>query len=284
MASDRLIWLIHNDSSGSNDREALDGLGRACEDRGLRIAWRTSFPTEELPTPAMLDAAGADLVAIFAGDGTVNAALDALSGWSGAVLVLPGGTMNLLYHRLFGEQDMDQVLDAVAAGRVHRRRPGIIASPLGNAYADLLAGPGTSWNEVREAMRKVDVASVASETRAAFSETLGGDPVRCQEPPLGRVEGYPMLQLQPYDQHIAVKAYHAETAERFVEQLVSLVNRDFRSGPYDDLGTTDRLVLAGVAREGLDLLLDGEPAATRTACEFVLARCQVDLLASVADD
>lgn len=284
MTDPRTIWLIHNDSSGSNDREALDELESTCSDCGLQIAWRTSFPTEELPTPAMLDAAGADIVAVFAGDGTVNAALKTLSGWSGSVLILPGGTMNLLYHRLFGDLDTGAALQAVAAGEAQPRRPGIITSAAGHAFTDLLAGPGTSWNGVREAMRNIDVAGLASETTAAFSRTLSGEPVLCREPALGREEGYPLLQLEPHDRHILVKAYHAETAERFIEQLLALVNRDFRSGPYDELGTVERVVLAGPDGAGMDLLLDGEPATTQEACEFVLARCQVDLLATVAND
>ena len=54
-------------------------MSEDCADYGLRVAFSTSFPTDDLPTPAMLDAADLDLVAIFAGDGTVNAALDALT-------------------------------------------------------------------------------------------------------------------------------------------------------------------------------------------------------------
>ena len=33
------------------------------------------------------------------------------------MLVLPGGTMNLLYHRLHGERTLEEVVAAVARGR-----------------------------------------------------------------------------------------------------------------------------------------------------------------------
>lgn len=284
MASTRTIWLIHNDSSGSNDEEALAELDRACTEYGLCIARRTSFPAENLPSQADIDAAGADTVAVFAGDGTINAALDHLAGWGGQVLILPGGTMNMLYHRLFGELEVAEVLAELGAGRVVTRRPGMITSPLGNAYVDLLVGPGTSWSDVREAMRDADVASMAADTRTAFAETLSGQPVYCREPALGRPEGYPLLQLEPHDDHIAVKAYHAENVLEFLDQLFALVRHDFRSGPHDLLGQCERLVLAGVGRAGFGVLLDGEQAEADDSCEFALAPCQVDLLATVADD
>jgi diacylglycerol kinase family enzyme len=79
-----------------------------------------------LPTPAALDAAGIGLVAVFAGDGTINSLIESLAGWSGAVLVLAGGTMNLLYHRLHGERTTDEVIAAAARGKSALRRPGVI--------------------------------------------------------------------------------------------------------------------------------------------------------------
>lgn len=284
MAGARSIWLIHNDNSGSNDRAALEQLHQTFGEHGLELCWRTSFPREKLPTPAMLDAAKADMVAIFAGDGTVNASLDALAGWSGQVLILPGGTMNLLYHRLFGQATLKEAIAAAASGKASPRRPGMIRSCAGNAYSDLLAGPGTRWNDVREAMRATNVPGMASEFRAAFAETLEGDPVHCHDPAMGRREGYPLMQLEPHDDHFTVKAYHAETTAEFLEQLLAVVTHQFREGPHDVLGQTDRLSLSCSRSDGVGLLLDGEPARGDAPCEFVLARCQVDLLATRADD
>ena len=89
-------WLIVNASSGSNTPVALEELQTALGDRGIAVERRIDFPGDELPDPAALDAANVPLLVIYTGDGTLNAALARLGGWSGAVLVLPGGTMNLL--------------------------------------------------------------------------------------------------------------------------------------------------------------------------------------------
>ncbi len=280
----RRLWLVHNDASGSNDREALERMDSSCANCGLHVAYRSSFPTEDLPTPAMLDEAEIDLVAIFAGDGTVNAALNALSGWSGQVLVLPGGTMNLLYHRLFADMTLDEVLELVAGRKLAVRRPGIISSSLGNAYAGLLAGPGTSWNDVREAMRNADVLAMATETREAFARTLRDKPLRCIEPELGRARGYPLLLLEPHDNEIVLYAYHAETTAEFVDQLLALAKHDFRQGPHDLIGSSQSLTLASVGGEKFGVLLDGEPAEADGPSQFRLVTSEVDLLAKPGND
>ena len=105
MPGKQSLWLVVNDASGSNDEEALAALRSCCDGCGFAVEREICFPRESLPSPATLDAAGVATVAVFAGDGTVNALVAALAGWSGAVLVLPGGTINLLYHRLHGQRN-----------------------------------------------------------------------------------------------------------------------------------------------------------------------------------
>ncbi len=283
MSRERAIWLVNNAASGSNDDAALAALDACCGEHGLRVAHRTVFPAQDLPSPAMLDAAGIDLVAVFAGDGTINSLIAALAGWRGAVLVLPGGTMNLLYHRLHGERAMEEVVAAVARGEAVVRRPGVIRCPYGNAYAGMLAGPGTSWGRVREAMRESAVVELAGSTVAAIEETLNGEMIRCAEPRLGRSDGYPLLCLEPGDEGIEVVAYHAETAGQYLTQAWALVRRNFREGPHEVLGQTRKVRLASTQGNAFGLLIDGEQADAAPEVEFALAAAEVDLVATEAD-
>ncbi len=195
----RPIWLVTNASSGSNADAALEALERCCGEHGLVIAHRSCLPDDELPTPAALDAAGVDRVAVFAGDGTINALIAGLAGWHGAVLVLAGGTMNLLYHRLHGERTVEETIAAVARGEATMRRPSVVRSRWGDAFAGVLAGPGTSWGRVREAMREAAVTELAASTVEAIGATLTGEQVACVDPPLGKPEGYPLLNLTPHE-------------------------------------------------------------------------------------
>ena len=247
------------------------------------MAHHTSFPEEKLPTPEILAAADIAIVAVFAGDGTINATLTALAGWDGSMLILPGGTMNLLYHRLFGNLELEEVLAKVGAGQAHTRRPGIISCDQGMAFAGLLAGPGTAWNEVREALRAKAPLELAAGSRDALDESLAGPMLACVKPKLGRNEGYPLLLLEPSDDGIHCDAYHAESTGEYLEQAMALIRRDFRQGPHDRLGTTDRLLLQSAGGSGFQILIDGEPAEITGSGEFVLVESPVNLLAIEAD-
>lgn len=281
MATTRRLWLIDNASSGSHTREARRLLEECCGEAGYTVAYHTDFPRCELPGPAMLDAGDIELVAVFAGDGTINGVIDRLAGWSGAVLVLPGGTMNLLYHRLHGKRDMEATLAALAAGEARRIRPAMVRGPHRNALAGLMVGPGTSWNRVREAMRASAIIQMAESTIEAFEETIGGAMIVCSDPPLGRREGYPLIMLSPRDEAIEVTAFHAETAGEYLEQSVALLKRDFREGPHDDLGQVERVVLASTDGRPFGLLVDGEQAEIEAGeAAFEIADCEVDLWAS----
>ncbi|RIV92332.1 hypothetical protein D2V17_01875 [Aurantiacibacter xanthus] len=283
MARKQGIWLIHNHASGSNDAAGLAALREHCGARGMPVEHVTCFPRDDLPTPQALDAAGIGIAALFAGDGTINAALDALAGWGGKVLVLPGGTMNLLYHRLFGDCDMVEAIDAVASGKAATCRAEMIESAAGNGYAGVLAGPGTSWNTVREAMRERDLAGMAREASEALEHTLDGPPVACIEPALGRDEGYPLIQLTPTRDGIEITAFHAETTGEYVKQTLALLQHDFRSGPHDVLGKADRVKLRIIGAGTLGLLLDGEPAEASGASTFALGHAGVDMLTTRPD-
>lgn len=282
MSGTRDIWLVRNEASGSNDEAALESLETCCGASGFHIARQTCFPDEELPGPADLDASGIDLVVVFTGDGTLNATITKLSGWSGQVLVLPGGTMNLLYHRLHGEREMDEVLHMVAAGRSRPRRPGIVSCRRGVALAGLLAGPGTSWYDVRETMRDADVLGMVDSTASAIEETLAAPGIACRG--LGREEGYPLIMLTPHDEGIEVTAFHSDSLGDYLSQGWALLKRDFRQGPHDTLGCGPRVTLRSTEEESFGILIDGEKSEAEAVEEFVLAPCEVDLLATAADD
>jgi hypothetical protein len=283
MNASRPIWLINNASSGSNDDAALAALKACCGTHGFHVARRTMFPEQPLPKPAVLDRAGIGLVAVFAGDGTINAAIAGLAGWGGAVLVLPGGTMNLLYHRLHGERTLEETVATVARDQAALRRPSVIRGPRGDAFAGVLAGPGTSWGRVREAMREADVVELAAGTIEAIEETLTGEMIACAAPPLGRREGYPLVSLTPGNGAIEIEAYHAETPGAYLEQAWALLRRNFREGPHEVLGHVRSVRLASTQGNPFGLLIDGEQAESAPEVEFVLAACEVDLLATEAE-
>ena len=284
MTTTKSIWLVTNSASGSNDQAAWDELEHHCEGAGLCIGRNIRFPVEPLPRAAELREHEVELVAVFAGDGTTSALVTSLYGWEGAILVLPGGTMNLLYQRLHGGRTMQQAIAAMAAGDVRRHRPGIIRSSRGDALSGLLAGPGTEWNEVREAIRDVDPVGMAKGAAQAIDRSVAGPTIACTNPALGRVEGYSLIMITPEDEGMALRGYHSETIEDYFAQGLALLKRDFRDGPHDKLGEVITVEIESAAGEPIGLLVDGEPAEGSRRERFELARCEVDLLATRFDD
>lgn len=283
MTATQRAWLVINEASGSNEPDSTVDLKHAFGAAGLDLARVLAFPDEPLPTAAHLDTAGVGLLAVFAGDGTVNAALTELAGWSGRVLVLPGGTMNLLSKRLHGERSTQDIVQLVAAGSASAVRPKVIACPKGTAFADLLAGPGTTWFDVREALREADVPAVADSAAQAIGRTLAAPGIACREPALGRAEGYPLVMLTPTDAGITICGFHAETPGEFLSGSWAVLRHRFREGPHDNLGTADRVMLASTDDAPFGMLLDGEKTESRVSEVFRLVPCAVDLLATRTD-
>jgi hypothetical protein len=280
MDGPRTIWLVCNAGSGGNDPGTVEALHSCCGEHGFEVARRIGFPEEPLPTPAQLDAAGIDCLAVYAGDGTVNSCVTGLYGWSGSVLVLPGGTMNLLARRLHGDAPAEQIVASAACGGMRPVRPLVARTRHGDALAGLLAGPGTAWYAVREAMREADVAGIVAGASEALAETTGGPMLHCRAPALGRDSGYPLIEITPGEWGLQLDGYYAESAGDFFAQGWALLRRRFREGPHDRLGLAGPVTLAGEDGGSIGLLLDGEPADGGAHEEIAVARCEVDLIAT----
>ncbi|HTM96474.1 MAG TPA: diacylglycerol kinase family protein [Croceibacterium sp.] len=280
MDDPRKIWLVCNPGSGSNHPDAVAALQSCCGEHGFEVARRIGFPDEPLPTAAQLDAAGIDCLAVYAGDGTVNSCVSALYGWGGAVLVLPGGTMNLLARRLHGDAATEQIVANAASGGARPVRPLVARTRHGDGLAGLLAGPGTAWYAVREAMREADVAGIVAGASEALAETTGGPMLHCREPALGRETGYPLIEITPGEWGLQLDGYYAESAGDHFAQGWAMLRRRFREGPHDRIGLTGAVTLASEDGGSIGLLIDGEQVEGGAQEEIAVARCEVDLIAT----
>jgi hypothetical protein len=284
MFAGKTIWLALNAASGSNNDAALGALEQAFGDAACTVARRIGFHEEGAPTLAELRREHVDLLVVFTGDGTVNTIVTGLYGWDGAVLVLPGGTMNILANRLHGDAGPAEIIARVAAGQARRTRPTLARSRLGDGLSGVLAGPGTAWAEVREALRETRVVGTIKGAAEAIGESTAGPKVVCREPGCGRPEGYSAIQVTPTADGLAVEGYYAETIADYARQGIALLRRNFREGPHDDLGRYESVRLASPGGDAMGLLIDGEPTEGASEETLVLGRCEVDLLATVDGD
>lgn len=274
----RKTWLVVNAASGSNDDEAVSALADSLGGAGCGPARIVRLPDDELPSPADLDREFVGLVVTFTGDGTANAQVARLHDWSGQVLILPGGTQNLLAKRLHGDRSAEQIIAALAGGQLVPRSLDMIRSAHGEALCEIVTGPGATWSDVRETMRDGDVAGVAQTLTEAIRQSANGPPVAVSEPRLGKAEGYPAVRLSPANDAIKVDGYGADNVGDYARQGVAILRRDFRTGPHDELG--EHKAVACRSDAPIELMLDGERATGSTEEHFEIAPCPVNFLGS----
>lgn len=252
------LWLVVNAASGSNSDESVSELVAHLERAGFPAARTICFPDDDLPDGAALDAAGVGIIAIFAGDGTIHSQVMKVQDWGGFVLVLPGGTQNLLPKAVHGDEaDVSDIVARLGAGElVGFCRPAVRTSA-GFALVEVVAGPGATWAEVREGVRDMDIPTIASALGEAVRETAVGAPVHVDVPPLGRRSGYRALRVDAHRGTLTVDAYDAQDIADVARHAASmLLRQDFRNGPHEELGSAPRIVCRSDAP--IPLMLDGE--------------------------
>ncbi|MFM2372450.1 MAG: hypothetical protein RIS85_2172 [Pseudomonadota bacterium] len=275
------LWLVVNAASGSNSDAAVDGVIAALHDAGLGPARTVRFPDEDLPTRETLEQAGVATLAVFTGDGTINTASTGIEGWGGTVLVLPGGTQNLLSKTLHGDVPPIDVIAAVAAGRGQKERLRVIRTSQGTSLVEVLAGPGAMWADVREGVRDLDLGAIAETFATAWRETTDGPGVRLADPAVGKDEGYRAVRIAPSGAQVLAEGYDFEDLGQFAAQgFAMLVKRDFRQGPHDDLGHFDRVTCH--SDSPIALMIDGERRHGGTREDFVCEEFDLDFLTTKA--
>ena len=166
------FWLITNQSSGSTSADRQSALIEQFRAQGLVAAGVTNFPVDPLPDGAELDAAGVEMAVLFAGDGTINAAIHQLEGWDGAILILPGGTMNLLARQLHGDADALAIAAKADADAPRVALPYVEAGE-GRAFVGLILGPAANWAHAREAARAGRRRAMLRAIAHAWRRTFG---------------------------------------------------------------------------------------------------------------
>jgi hypothetical protein len=273
-------WLCVNAASGSNDDGAIREVAQALAAAGAPPQRVIDVAEGGCPQPGDLARSDVGRLVIFAGDGTTNTVATALEGWDGQILVLPGGTANLLARTLHGEREAEAIVQDLPQ-LSPLRRPCIRTSQ-GTALIEVLAGPGATWSDVREGLREGDLPGVAASSLTAIRQSTAGPMVAIAEPPLGRPDGYSGVRLEAAAGGMLVEGYGSETIADYLLHGLALLRRDFRQGPHEELGTAQEIVCHSCGDAPIELMIDGERRTGARAERFSLAELAVDLLASTA--
>jgi diacylglycerol kinase family enzyme len=167
------VEVVANVHSGGVDEGAPAQIEKILIDHGLSV--HVCAPEKDdlgNCLRAAVDAAP-DLLVVLAGDGTVRAAAE-LCGPEGPVIApLPGGTMNMLAHALYGPRSWQAALSvALAHGRAQVVGGGTVES-----HSFLVAGvfgAPALWAQAREAARERRPGLAWMRARRAFARAFSG--------------------------------------------------------------------------------------------------------------
>ena len=254
--------MVANVASGSVGPAAPEELARLLAEFGVsaRVHAATGGDLRD-KLRASIDAAP-DLLVILAGDGTVRAAAE-LSGPDGPMIApLPGGTMNMLPHSVYGVRPWPEALRlALTQGRERALGGGCIEGR--RFLVAAILGPAALWAPAREAARDGKPRLALARARRAFSRAFTGR-LRYALDGGGREKAEALVLMCP----IASKVMHAEDglleaaalnphgAGEAVRLGLNALVRDWRADPSVD----DQF--CRVARvwsaQGIPAILDGE--------------------------
>lgn len=275
------IWLIYNGASGSHDDASLGALVLAMAAAGHGPV-RVIDCKDRTPDAREATAADLGLIAVHGGDGTLSRTITGLEGFSGAVLPLPGGTFNLLAREIYGERDPLDIVELLGKGLLAPTRRTCIRGGEITALAELLAGPGAMWADVREEMREANIGEMIAKGWDAAATSAVGPMVAVAEPATGREDGYAGVRLCPKQRGIAIEGYAAEGLGDYLQQGMAILKRDFREGPHDELGLAPRVAVRSLQDTPIPLMIDGERSEGASTLSFSLDTLDVDLL-GIAD-
>lgn len=162
---------LYNPKAGSVPADARERLASVLSDLGHSGADLVEADGAD-PEQQLRDLARTtpDLFIVWGGDGTLRSALSTVGQKTPNLLLLPGGTMNLLPRMLHGERTWEHVVRDVI--RSPKRR----ALPAGDVngqtfFCAMLAGAPARFAEARESLRRGELGKAAGEARVAI-ETL----------------------------------------------------------------------------------------------------------------
>ncbi len=250
-------------------RKALAGVGL---DHAEIVEFDRNRSDEQLK---QLQDEAPDLVIVWGGDGTHRSVLDTLGRHSSQIVLLPGGTMNLLTKWLHGGQPWERVLWSVLGSPASRILPaGRVNGKL--FFCAMVAGVPAQLAEAREDMRRGDIGRAVQDTGAAMDSvrtihlatSFGKDRLHADGHfPTGNVVGALVGPLATQGR-MEVARLALDSAWSALEFAWTSFVSDWRKQPGVLMQEADTLVVENVDGLAIPAMIDGERISGRTVLEI----------------
>ncbi len=263
-------WLIYNPRSKSWTEPLMAEIEQRFAEAGRPVGRRFVVGEDDLPDGAAAREAGVAMIAVLSGDGTVNSVARSLSGWEGTLLVLPGGTMNLLAGALHDEASAVEIVAAALEGSGAVAPVPVIKVGAETAFAGIIVGPSSAWADVREDMRNLDLRAIGPDAVQALEATFNAPRVGIE----GADEAFPAIYLEPRAHGLSALGVQAENGRDLLAHGWAWLRGDFRNGPTQTIDAGDHVTLSSDA-DSFDMLVDGERAEASNPATFTAAMSDV---------
>lgn len=259
---------LFNPKSGSVPADARERLLAVLDEAGQTGAdLIEADPDDPCAQMRELAAQSPDLFVVWGGDGTLRAALTEVGSKTSNLLLLPGGTMNLLPHILHGEKGWEDALrDVIKSPRRKTLPAGILnGQPF---YCAMLAGAPARLAEARESLRRGDLGKAAGEARAAIDvlNTLhlgarysNGYAFADERLPTSSVIGAVIGAMTKSGEGMEVASLANPTTGGALNVVWTSFFTDWRNAPGVEVAPATSLDIESEDGEQIPVIADGEP-------------------------
>jgi diacylglycerol kinase family enzyme len=282
----RHVEAVVNCASGGVGRAAPGQMEEMLAAAGLRHRVVAPEPGELMRALSRAVDAGPDLLVVLAGDGTARAAAE-LCGPKGPMLApLPGGTMNMLPHAVYGDRAWPEALTAALEGEPRDLGGGEVDGRL-FLVAAILGSPAL-WAPAREAARQRKLRLALLRAQRAFSRAFTGRlRYGLDSGSRGKAEAMifmcPLASKVMHDDEPALEAAGvAPTGPGDALRLgLNAALGDWRRDPAVEVGRCRQARVWSSGR--IPAILDGEPARLGHVVEIVFRPALARVLAPPKD-
>ena len=257
----KTVIAVTNTGSGSVNADSAARMSEIFAQAGLPNATVVSVGPQDIDGALVEAVDKADVLVVLGGDGTIRSAADKCGAAGKLIIPLPGGTMNMLPHALFGNLSWEAALTAtLASPRIRDVSGGSVGGQ--PFFCAAILGAPALWADAREALREGQLAEAAKRSLTAVrrsSELLDyqlGQGVSGEAAAVAIICPLVSNALDAHEPSLEAAALRPVEAGEMFRLAFHSIFDDWRQDPSVTLARVTSVTVSGHGR--VPVILDGE--------------------------